>query len=326
MNTTDTASNKSARTQTRRVPVRHAGASPAALTGQAIGDALGCAFEFRPASDLGLVRWQGEMRGGMWGLKAGQFTDDTKMALVIARSLLARGRYDGRDIMRGYVAWVKTGDLRGIGGTCSSSIHAYMRDPDINTCGARGEYAAGNGTAMRVCPVGMLYRGDMVPVISRAINDADLTHANTEARAGSVAVAMGVALLSTGLSPETALDRVIAESPFPASKVVANLAAARELLRHNRPNVNALTKLGTSGYVVHTVAASFYALCATANFRDAVILGVKGGGDADTTGAVVGALAGAFYGVEGLPADYLEVLEDRDGFLALDRDLRTRSV
>lgn len=329
---TSTASNDS----TLFPNTRTHGATPAMLVGQAIGDALGCAFEFCDANGSELRGWKGEMRGGGWGLKTGQYTDDTKMALCIARSLQKSPALDTADLMARYVEWVRSGDLRGIGSTCSRSIHEFMDRGDLATCGATGEYAAGNGTAMRAGVFGLMYRPENVSttawdaVVGAAVKDAELTHNNDEAKAGSAAVAMGVAFLSMGATPEEALDSVIAFNPFPASKVVANLKRARTFLPGGEgagiASKAAMSELGTSGYVVHTVAASFYALCKTTTFRDAVIMAVRGGSDADTTGAVTGALAGAFYGLEGLPADYLAVLEDREAMTSLERDLRALPV
>lgn len=299
---------------------------PVPLVGQAIGDALGAPFEFCPATAPELVAWTGGYRpSGVWGLQAGQYTDDTKMARALAESLVACGRFNQRDVADRYVDWYHTGDLRGIGGTCAAGIHNLISGADPTESGARGTYAAGNGTAMRAGPIGLWYRDRIPAVIAYAVHDAEITHANPEAYLGSVAVAVGVARLARGESPaevyahvRTIVEQYNREMEGAGQPFVDNFARVAALAMSP---AQALDILGTSGYVTHTVPAAFFCLLRATSFEETVVMAVKGGGDADTTGAVAGALAGAHYGLAGIPEALLQGLEHQEDLLALDRAL-----
>lgn len=308
----------------------------AAVVGQAIGDAAGSPFEFVDANNRELQAWKGELRfSNVWHLKAGQYTDDTKMALYLGESIAREGRFDAKSVAEAYVAWVRTGDLRGIGSTCGASIRKYSAERNLDTCGAEGKYAAGNGTAMRVSPIGLASR-NLPELVQSAIADANLTHRNRDAQAGSIAIALAVRLLARVEDPSPAAARAVVQkvlatfrllgTTYSRTLVCAAIKRALKLADDGVAAPRALLELGTGGWVVHTVGASFFCLLATRTFRDAVVTAVKGGGDADTTGAVVGALAGAFYGLQGIPADYLATVEDRDRLTALDAALFARSL
>jgi ADP-ribosylglycohydrolase len=94
------------------------------MLGLAIGDALGQPFEFSSAHQIIQSGWDGGMTyGDVWKLDPGKWTDDTKMALCIAESLLEKKGFDINDVAQKYIEWVETGDLRGIGMTCEASIN-----------------------------------------------------------------------------------------------------------------------------------------------------------------------------------------------------------
>lgn len=315
----------------------------AVMVGCGIGDALGATFEFLSPRDPQLTEWKGRFcAGGPWGLAAGQWTDDTHMAIGLAETLVGS---DSRWILQTgarldatmkrardrYVQWLRSGDLRGIGNTCAAALRTGRP--------GEGQFAAGNGTAMRVAPVG-LFAADLSELVTLSVADADITHKNTEARAGSIAVAYGVRELAR-LDPTDfegrarVLDRTInilglLGRDIARSQVRRNLIQARRLGRqYARREISlaaAVARLGTSGYVVHTVAASFFCLCATKTFKDAVVAAVKGGNDTDTTGAITGALAGAFYGLGGIPRDYLAGVEALAHLQHLDRCLAQRTT
>lgn len=303
---------------------------PVPVLGCGIGDAVGGPFEFHSMFHPIFDGWSGEFRKGGSGGGIGKWTDDTHMAIRLADSQLQVGRFDSTAVFAAYKAWLRTGDLRGIGCTCSAALHdGRPRD---------GEYAAGNGTAMRVCSVGLFAR-TLPELVRTAILDADLTHRNLEAYAGSVVVAYLVRKLAV-LAPDdiegkwTAVDHAInllglLGKKFACSKMRKALCLAR---RNARLVCNktisweyALRLIGTTGYVVHTVPAAVFSLLATTSFKDAVVMGVRGGNDADTTGAVVGAMAGAFYGLHGIPKEYHRV-EARERLVSLDQKLAERGL
>jgi ADP-ribosylglycohydrolase len=280
------------------------------LVGLAIGDTLGMPFEGMHAQDILDERSQvAEFLPGP-GLAAGQYTDDTKMMLCLAESIVENSRVNPEDIARRFVAWFDSGDLRGIGNTCLEAILNLKQGVPWEASGHRGKWAAGNGTAMRIAPVGLLDWQDMERLREDCWSTSIITHHNPEAVAGATAVAYVIARLVTGGLNETGL-LVDAAEFVGASEVARNLLQAQSLLSSNTSTDVALETLGTGGYVVETVASALYCfLRSPSDFVNTVSSAVLGGGDTDTTAAVAGAISGAYNGLHLLPAQLVAQVED----------------
>lgn len=288
----------------------------ATLVGCAIGDALGNPFEMKPAVSPLLVRWDGQFKAGgtFWKGEAGQYTDDTLMSIALASSLIDKQCFDPEDVAKAYLAWYDSGNTRGIGTTTAGAIVNLKNGASWQESGLTHSFdglpAGGNGTAMRAAPIGLAYRKNLEQLLSVAMQDASITHNSDEPKMGSIAVALGTALLSMGDVP------VVKGSSVGAFAAVINVLSATECMVTEKMKFayqlwqdevaprQALAQIGTSGYVPETVAAAFYCLAATDNFKDCVVMAVKGGGDTDTTAAVAGALAGTYYGLDGIPEEY----------------------
>lgn len=293
--------------------MKTSGPKCATLTGLAVGDALGMPFEMSPALDPRLLAWKGGYLDGRNSpytkeLKAGQWTDDTKMAKMLAGSLLREDTYSPADAARSYLGWFRSGDLRGIG----TSTHKAMSRLDAGfpwtQSGDPG--AEGNGTAMRVAPIGVLFRFNIQAAAEMAAIDARVTHKSAEAEAGSMAVAVGVSSLLQGSTPQTVIGKVLEWMPE-GSQMKFRLMAAQARAgpgRSERELADVIADMGVAAHVIQTVPAAFLAVAATTNFRDAVRVAILAGGDTDTTGAVAGALAGTYYGIEQV-APFLDQLE-----------------
>jgi len=289
------------------------------LLGLAIGDALGMPFEgWRPTwimSKLG-THVTDFTDCPDRGLKAGQWTDDTKMAVYLARSIIRKkGRVAPEDVAASYLEWFESGDLRGIGGATIESIMRLKAGVSCSESGKQGKYAAGNGSAMRTAPIGLLDYKHPGRMKEDSRKDAIITHNNEEAVAGSRAVNF---FISKGVTQPDFLeanagliDQCI--DFIGDCEVAKNLARAKELLGEGLHCGTALQTLGTSGYVVETVASAVYCFLKTPDdFRKTVISAVMGGGDTDTTGAVAGAISGAWNGTWGIPRDWVERVEASD--------------
>jgi len=280
------------------------------LVGLAIGDALGMPFEAMDAQTIMAERSQVTQFLPGHGLAAGQYTDDTKMMLCLAESIVANGRVDPEDIARRFVAWFDTGDLRGIGNTCLEAILNLKGGVPWGESGHRGEWAAGNGTAMRIAPVGLLDWQDLEALREDCWSTSIITHHHPEAVAGATAVGYVIARLATGDLNETRLLAEAAEF-VGASEVARNLLQAQSLLSSNTSTDVALETLGTGGYVVETVASALYCFLRTpSDFATTVSSAVLGGGDTDTTAAVAGAISGAYNGLRRLPSELVAQVED----------------
>lgn len=293
------------------------------LLGSAVGDALGMPLEGMRATSIrdrvGRVR---DFLDAPWRmLKAGQWTDDTKMMLCHARSIVRKGRVDAPDTAREFLAWFKSGDWRGIGGSTYEAMQRLLAGVPPEESGASGEMAAGNGVAMRIAPVGLADCLDLERLREDARAVAVITHNNPEAVAGGQAVAFAVARAARGdLDPATLLEETV-RFIGPCALAERLRLAGRFLTEEMGPE-EALARLGTSGYVVETVASAFFCfLRSPRDFEETVSRAVEGGLDTDTTGAVAGAISGAFNGLEGIPGRWREGVEAAAEITALARKI-----
>jgi ADP-ribosyl-[dinitrogen reductase] hydrolase len=292
------------------------------LIGCAIGDALGNPFEMKPAASPALQNWDGLFKAGgtFWKGEPGQYTDDTLMTMALAASLIEHQGFNPEDVASKYLAWYESGNTRGIGTTTAGALMnlklgATWQESGL-THGFDGLPAGGNGTAMRASPIGLVYRHDPEKLLQVATQDASITHNSLEPKLCSAAVAMGVALLANradGADPLNVIYQL--KDLLPGDSVTCErLVEVAHLLRDKVDPMVALAEIGKTGnrgYAPETVASAFYCLAATDNFKDCVVLSIKCGGDTDSTAAVAGALAGTWYGIEGISEEYHSV-ENRE--------------
>jgi len=292
---------------------RHRGA----LIGLAVGDALGAAVEFRSPGTFEPVT--GYRSGGPHGLGPGEWTDDTSLALALADSIAEVG-WDLDDQARRYVAWWRTGKYSvndtcfDIGITTRTALSRFQKTGEARTSGDPSEEASGNGSIMRLAPVPIHYGhhlGEQPLELAKFAAESSLpTHASPQCVSACRYFAVVLAGLMHGLdrdevlSPEwVPVSQLQEEEPFHFS--VALLA--RGSYRHKRPPA-----IRGSGYVVHSLEAALWAFHESENFEEAVLKAVNLGDDADTTGAVCGQLAGAYWGESGIPAVWRKDLARQD--------------
>lgn len=284
-----------------------------AVLGLAACDALGTTLEFRsPGSFEPLTTITG---GGPFHLEAGQWTDDTSMALCLAESLIERQGFDPQDQMDRYVQWWReghwssTGTSFDIGNTVEAALHSFIASGEPYS-GPTDELSAGNGCIMRLAPVPLAYASDPQRAIQLSGESARTTH-GTRACVDAcrymggllVGAVMGCdkeLLLSAGYAPT--------ESPWTAGSLHPAIeeAAFGSYKQKEPPDI-----AGT-GYVVRCLEAALWAFHRSASFREGALLAVNLGDDADTTGAVYGQIAGAHYGMADIPAEWLHCLAMRN--------------
>lgn len=282
------------------------GYKAATLVGKAIGDALGKAFETMSPDNEALTQWDGKtfLPSEYHKLGPEQWTDDTLMAKSIADSLIVCGGYYPRDVADRYHAWYRTEKFRGMGRTTMKALALMDKNVPWSRSGIRG--AEGNGTAMRIAPLGLFFHEDLPTVEAFAKIDARITHRSVEADAGAIAVALATAILFQKQDPTDLIDRVC---PFlPASTIKAKLRSLPKM----KGSLQAIVReVGTKAHVVDTVPAAFAIVLGTKSFPEAIEVAIRAGGDTDTTAAVVGALAGTLYGLDGIPKEWQVVEEIR---------------
>jgi ADP-ribosyl-[dinitrogen reductase] hydrolase len=265
--------------------------------GAAIGDALGMPLEFGPPSPPDkLVR---SMRPGR--LPAGSFTDDTEMALALAESLLARRPLDGADLAHRFVSWYRH-NPPDVGIQTAQVLNRIARGESWQTAEqctlANRPDSAGNGSLMRCWPAALAWWNDRPQLVRDSQLQSRLTHPQPECVAGCTFVNCMIAELVNGTAPRQAFESAQQSVSLPDGMRQAALNAATRR-REELPN---------TGWVRHTLESTVWGLLTTSSFEEALVQVVNLGGDADTAGAVTGALAGAAYGFEAIPLAWRQQL------------------
>ena len=283
-----------------------------AFLGLAVGDAVGTTLEFKPRDKQERVKDM--VGGGPFGLRPGEWTDDTTMALALAESLAECGALDCRDLMDRFVRWWKrgeyscTGSCFDIGITTSAALQRYVRTGDP-MAGSTDPRSAGNGSLMRLSPVALRFWDDRAQLDSAAAEQSRTTHGAVEAVDACRAFAE---LLAEAIAGKARAD-VLAPGRFDGAPEVSRVLGGSW-------RGKARDEISSSGYVIHTLEAALWSVARTSDFRGAVLLAANLADDADTVAAVTGQLAGALYGLNGIPGEWLERVAWKDRLLdAADR-------
>jgi len=276
------------------------------LLGLAVGDALGTTVEFKargsfpPVADM--------VGGGPFRLLAGQWTDDTSMALCLAASLAETGRFDPADQAARYARWMDAGYM-GSNGTCvdvglttRAALRAFQETGDPYS-GPTSPNRAGNGCIMRLAPIPMFCFPDRELTLQLSGESSRTTHGAAEC---IDACRLLGDVLFRGLCgwPK---DRVLTNGP----KLELCSPRLREVADAGYASLPEEAIRG-SGYVVDSLEAALWCFATTESYRDAVLRAANLGDDADTTAAVCGQIAGAYYGEAAIPRQWREKLARRD--------------
>ncbi len=263
-----------------------------AYLGLAVGDALGATVEFLTPREIqeahGVHR---DMVGGGWlRLRRGQVTDDTEMSLALGNAILCAGGVDANAIAAAFSDWMR-GKPVDIGHTVRRGISLYRHTGATEV--PENAYDAGNGACMRSLPITLFTLGADAETVAQANRiQSHITHHSALGDAGTVTVIRMVqaALLGGGIGDLKTLAEALVES--------------EPQYRYDRRRME-----NPGAFLVETLRAVFQALFATDSFEGALIDVVNRGGDADTTGAILGMIAGALYGVDAIPPRWLKALE-----------------
>jgi ADP-ribosyl-[dinitrogen reductase] hydrolase len=260
-----------------------------AYLGLAVGDALGAPIEFLTKREIAQRGGHREMTGGGWlKLKPGQITDDTEMSLHLGRAWLQTGQWNANHAAEQLAAWLKHHPID-VGNTCRRGIRRYMLDGSLH--GLQNEGDGGNGAAMRILPIALATFGDDVVFERAAIEQAHITHFHPLSDAATLVLGRMVHLLLAGATLQTC--RFLVD----------------ELVK-SHPQFKFMPYPGrASGYIVDTMQTVLHHFFNAASFEECITATVNCGEDADTTGAIVGMLAGALYGLKAIPKRWLDRLD-----------------
>ncbi len=263
------------------------------LLGQLAGDSLGGLVEFRSRDSI-RGEYPNGVRdladGGTWGTLAGQPTDDSEMALVLARMLVERGEYDPEKAREAYLWWWRSEPFD-CGGTISSAL-----------CGQPNPDSQANGAMMRVSPLGIFGAGrELGQVAEWAEQDAALTHVHEICRQANALFAMAIAhAIKTCVDARSLYGQIVlwAEERNVAAPLAETIAKAADAPPDD------YTRL--SGWVLLAFQNALWQLLHAPNLEEAVVDTISRGGDTDTNAAICGALLGAVYGKDAVPARWVE--------------------
>lgn len=272
------------------------------LLGLACGDAVGTTVEFRRRGTFPPVT--GMLGGGPFSLRPGEWTDDTSMALCLASSLLELGKFDAADQMQRYCRWhsdgywSSNGRCFDIGNTVADALYRFRETGDAFS-GSTNPRSAGNGCIMRLAPVPMFFFPDQELAVAMSGESSRTTHGATECIDSCRLLASILCRALAGAAKDYVLLNHDLDSI--ASPKVQAIAGGEY-------RVKTETGIRGSGYVVDCLEAALWCFARTNSFEGAILAAANLGDDADTTAAVCGQIAGAFYGSAGVPPEWLDRL------------------
>lgn len=287
-----------------------------ALLGLAVGDAVGTTLEFRAPGTFAPI--DDMVGGGPFGLRPGEWTDDTSMALCLAESIVDTGSMDLADQLRRYLLWKDDGYLSSngrcfdIGITTRTQLERFRRTGDpIDP--QPSEESAANGSLMRLAAVPIRWHSDTAEAAARSGESSRTTH--PAARPADTCRVMGAAIaaLITGSPFDEVTDRGFwrwGDLHPDVAKIAAGSWHEKE-----PPAIR-----GT-GYCIDALEAAFWAVAGAGDFRAAVLRAANLGDDADTTAAIAGQLAGARWGASSIPPEWREKLVAENRIVSLARAL-----
>ena len=274
-----------------------------ALAGLAAGDALGTTLEFKsPGSFEPITDMIG---GGPFGLEPGAWTDDTSMALCLAESLVEKQGFDARDQMDRYVRWWKEGHLSStgqcfdIGITVSGSLSGFVHSGEPYA-GSTDPRSAGNGSLMRLAPIAMAFRTRGSLLWEYAVKSSATTHGTQTCLD---ACGFYSALIASALDG-TSKDELLSDKGIPGQLLDEQANALVRTIAQGSYREKQPPQIRGTGYVIDALEAALWAFSNSTSFEQGALMAVNLGDDADTTGAIYGQLAGAYYGIKGIPGGW----------------------
>ena len=265
------------------------------LLGQLAGDALGSLVEFQTPEVIASMYPDGVSElidGGTWNTIAGQPTDDSEMALLLARMLVDKKTYNQDSAREAYLYWLNTSPF-----DCGNTIASGLR-------GIPNHDSQANGALMRISPLGIF--GSNYPleeVAHWAMEDAEITHTNPVCLQANALFAMAIAYaVKTGPQPEELFERIVSWAAD--MDVEKSLFEAVELAAKEPPK----DYVKLQGWVLIAFQNVLWQLLHAETLEEGVVNTVMRGGDTDTNAAICGSLLGAVYGFESIPHQWVNAV------------------
>ena len=287
-----------------------------AMLGLAVGDELGVPAEFKPRGSFPKVTEM--IGGGPFRLNPGEWTDDTSMALCIVKSFIEKGEFSPHDVMNKFWNWIEDGYMSSNGrmfdiGDTTSEALCHYRKTGSSLAGmstSTDNKKSGNGSIMRLAPIPLFFKDshERANWMDMAVMSSMLTHGSYNCMSSCIYLSA----LIMGALNELPKEDILNPKYFLEDEFV------KKALKDFTPEVLDIVggvyknktedQIKSTGYVIHTLEAALWCFHTTNTFEEGCIKAVNLGEDADTTGAVYGQLAGAYYGVNAIPQRWLDKL------------------
>ncbi|MFC1746567.1 ADP-ribosylglycohydrolase family protein [Candidatus Riflebacteria bacterium] len=290
------------------------------MMGLAVGDALGGTLEFSPPGGPGKKLTE-IVGGGPHNLKPGEWTDDTSMALCLAESLVTKKKFDLFDQMKYYIAWYREGKfctrdkIFDVGETVAEALVNFEKDPSEPMAGSTDKYSSGNGSLMRLASVPLFYFSDKRKTEYFAGLSSITTHGSKICEDACSYFSLLIFAALEGRTKEEILKPDLvndAQSSF-CEEILPIIQGS---YKEKEP-----PQIRGTGYVVQSLEAALWAFYKSDNFKDGALLAANLGEDADTTTAVYGQLAGAYYDITDIPSEWIDIIFEKDLILEMAKKL-----
>lgn len=281
------------------------------LVGTAVGDAIGAGFEGLQGFNEDQVRAVAERR------KVLRYTDDTHMMIGVAESLITQIGFDGQHMANRFIYNYNWEPFRGYG-PGPPRIFAAIQEGEVWNKASENLYPGGgsygNGAAMRIAPVGLLYYDDPQKLKNVAFQSSHITHAHVLGKEGAALQAYAVSLVTNFNATSTFEKDSFLKNlkDFVENETYQTKLHAMENLWNELDKKRIASELGNGIEAFNSVPAAIFSFLTHPNsFEEAVVYAISLGGDTDTIGAMTGAISGAYLGMDSIPAEWLAKLENR---------------
>ena len=302
---------------------RHHNQYLAAIIGHAVGDAVGIPTEFSKREELLKNPVLEMIDSPDLGLPAGSWSDDTAMEIATIDSFIHKKCFDYKDIMDRWVKWINeseytsTGVTFDIGRTCLKAIKKYCNGSAPLQCGSTSINENGNGSLMRILPVALYaYMRNLDDISIQRLTDemSSLTHAHEVSRLGCYIYVQFVICLLKEYEKEDAY-RYVQDLDYSSYNVNSINLYTRILDGQIEGQI--LDDIKSTGYIVDTLECVLWIFMNARNYKEAILASTNIGGDTDTIGAIVGSMAGIYYGIDSIPSEWLDKLQRKEYLVEL---------
>jgi len=313
------------------------------LLGVAIGDTLGHPFEGKLRSKIFSYFKNFEEFLDSNSDLFRTYTDDTQLTIHLAKALIKGNGFNMDYIVREFVNWLDDPPI-GPGYGCISSIRKLKYGISWNQAASN---SGGNGTTMRIAPVGLFYCKDPKALKTAAVKTSTITHSHSAASAGAIVIARAIAYLidknpDTGFSVDDFFNVIISSISNSQDEIWKEFIEILYKLKSNLniPLESGLIKFSQAGvkspyfieeylgqafvhpYTISTVVCSiFIFLKNLSSFKDCILELATAGGDSDTVGAIGGSLAGVYFGIENIPPKLIKLVKNNKKILKISEEL-----